>query len=890
MATVNLGRIGFVPKGDWVAGEYKRLDIVRHNGAIWTPVIATTTDEPEQASTDWMLLVEDGEDGSAAFAALTGEPLDNEALKAILDSKLDVSSLHAGLTLYQTTADSDYGGGYKKLVTDIHDDSFDTTEQVIPLTITGEDQLLVSYITEVGEVIDHIDDVNLTTVGRIRAVQGRSSVYFKVFKVDALNSETLLATSNESTEIRIATFKEIHCTALLDHAELENTDRIAVKFYGNKTSAGAHSNIEIVVGGSRPMRTYFPIPVSAGGALGVTLDGPKDLHIGETATYQITNYNVFSEYAASITAGSAAVIDRTVVVTAPTEAVPVTLTVEVNGRRTNFDIDVQPTGIQTPVILYPADGAVNIPNSFLIRTDAFTPIGAADTQASATWELWSGANRTGNLLWTSLNNATDLQEIVLPASFLAVSQTFCLAVKKEGDTIGSSGWGVSNFTTAATFNGLIGVQGKIGFGAGVATIDMVSKGYTPSHDVATVGAPGYGVYTFSDGSSELCLPKFFYRIGHPESPRYDKYGENAVDVVGIETFPDEAAANAAGWAMPRCFVDGGIEHDFVMVDRFHASPNGTKNCKSVKGGIPLSLVATGNFTKTKDYGGEGNLADAIDFARGRSSYHSSAGDFIGFATAVISTAHGQAATSVVDCAWYDPEGVTNFPKGCNNGALGDFDDGDILYESAGDTGNLNKPKTGSANHFARTTHNGQENGIADLNGGMFEVGLGVTNIGANATDTASVSDGSAYVLKRSTKANDLTGGWKSGSGGNEAFGNAAHLEDHYDKINGFFPWGSATGAERWGNGDNRVLSGSVSGDGYLKTNCGVPDTMSSISAQGTNLFGKDECYKYNRANMMCRRGGYWASNASAGVWYRYWYLYRSVSYYNLGFRACAYVL
>ena len=61
MPTLNLGRVGSVPKGDWVAGTYKKLDIVRHNGAAWQcKAASTTTQEPSDVASDWMKLVEDG--------------------------------------------------------------------------------------------------------------------------------------------------------------------------------------------------------------------------------------------------------------------------------------------------------------------------------------------------------------------------------------------------------------------------------------------------------------------------------------------------------------------------------------------------------------------------------------------------------------------------------------------------------------------------------------------------------------------------------------------------------------------------------------------------------------------------------------------------------------
>ena len=99
--------------------------------------------------------------------------------------------------------------------------------------------------------------------------------------------------------------------------------------------------------------------------------------------------------------------------------------------------------------------------------------------------------------------------------------------------------------------------------------------------------------------------------------------------------------------------------------------------------------------------------------------------------AMLSYVHGLHATSKDNCAWYDETGTTNYPKGCNNNALGDTDDKEILYECS-DTKIAQKGNTGGANHFERTTHNGQTCGIADLNGLLEEVALGVIMYNASS--------------------------------------------------------------------------------------------------------------------------------------------------------------
>ena len=58
MAITNLGRIGFVAKGDYAVGTYKYLDLVRYNGAAYVCKIASTTALPTDTSA-WDLILQD---------------------------------------------------------------------------------------------------------------------------------------------------------------------------------------------------------------------------------------------------------------------------------------------------------------------------------------------------------------------------------------------------------------------------------------------------------------------------------------------------------------------------------------------------------------------------------------------------------------------------------------------------------------------------------------------------------------------------------------------------------------------------------------------------------------------------------------------------------------
>ena len=225
-------------------------------------------------------------------------------------------------------------------------------------------------------------------------------------------------------------------------------------------------------------------------------------------------------------------------------------------------------------------------------------------------------------------------------------------------------------------------------------------------------------------------------------------------------------------------------------------------------------------------------------------------------------------------------------KGCNNNALSDVKDTSIVYVTAGDSGDANKPKTGATVGFAKTTHNGSANGVADLNGGMWEVTIGITNFGTSAGATAAITDDTIYVLKQSVDVATLTGGWNTA---NDVWGDATNLDTKYDLVTSPHPLGSATGvASYWGNGTNAVLQNDL--NGVNRDVCGfIPKNSTATSATGVNLFGNDYFYKNNVQNMVPLTCGNWSFSANAGVFTRHFNDRRAIGYYYASFRASAYV-
>lgn len=234
---------------------------------------------------------------------------------------------------------------------------------------------------------------------------------------------------------------------------------------------------------------------------------------------------------------------------------------------------------------------------------------------------------------------------------------------------------------------------------------------------------------------------------------------------------------------------------------------------------------------------------------------------------MLSLAHAQNATSTTWCAWYDAAGITNYPKGNNNNALGDTNDASIAYVS---DGYPNAGKTGSANLFARTTHNGQNCGVCDLNGNMWEVSPGITSDATNY-----------YILNTAARMRDLTGGNTLATDLWGATGIAALYTSLGATYAGLVASNTAKG---FGSPTLQSLSDALTGNAWNAAGAGIP-----LVTAGANEYGNDLVWDY-RPNELCPlAGGAWSLGAADGVWALSLTLARANSSTDVGFRAALYL-
>jgi len=390
----------------------------------------------------------------------------------------------------------------------------------------------------------------------------------------------------------------------------------------------------------------------------------------------------------------------------------------------------------------------------------------------------------------------------------------------------------------------IGTAGQIGFGVATCPSYLVPDGWTGMAGHDDIASPNYGNYTDANGSVLVYIPKHYYKY------------------VGNELYISQYAAS--GYVVDRSFINAGAEVNGLFIYKYGASNlNGV--FASQKMGNPLSTSSAHNpisgltGSHANNYGG---LYTAVKTA-GTDYYLTSIFNYSMLAR--LAFAHGKAATSTTACAYIDVN--PKMPKGCLANVLRDVNDSGVTFTSDGYS---NCAKTGSGTPFAKTTHNGQECGIADLNGNMWEVASGFIRYD---------SDG-FLVLKESVDIRSIVNDSVTTAGG------GAYDRDLYDVIDISDLVSANDGWTYLGNGAESVFAMSTTRTTaeYKRTALGIPKAT-GVSASGTTEFGNDGVYRYLRNEMACQCGGNWSYTSYAGAFAMHLYYYRTTSLDLVGGRA-----
>ncbi len=382
--------------------------------------------------------------------------------------------------------------------------------------------------------------------------------------------------------------------------------------------------------------------------------------------------------------------------------------------------------------------------------------------------------------------------------------------------------------------GFIGNAGSLGFGVGIAPDILASQyGLVGLEGFQNPISQNYGNYFhIKSGSIMVYIPK-----------HYVKYTNETIEPY-LGTRIDVSHTQLAGYKLPRVFINNGFVIDGIFVDKYKGgivenmfvSRRGLNPASTHTDHNPISQCTANGKTPTNTYGG---MYDAVK-SRGNNFVLISV--FLATMMADLADAHYQACfrnNNLESCAWSNVAPYQ--PKGCNNNALGDINDSTVIYKSSGYS---NCGLTGSVTDtvLAKTTHNGQSCGVADVNGLMWEVSSGYI------TDT----NGTHLVLKESVDISTLTSA-------------NAYNTSLYDVIS--MPLTLDNTQVCFGNGVNQFYNGSAdrTTNAYKIDSLGLPHNDNAVSVAGSNRFGNDGFWRYQRNEMALIVFGDWYYSPLSGL-------------------------
>ena len=389
--------------------------------------------------------------------------------------------------------------------------------------------------------------------------------------------------------------------------------------------------------------------------------------------------------------------------------------------------------------------------------------------------------------------------------------------------------------------------GTLGFGVGVCPEDLSKLGMEPLPGYDDVKNDNYGNYIHKSSGSIMCwIPAFKYRVNDTST--------NSVQVWDVND--PECPSNAV---LHRAFVNGGIEKSGFFCDKYICSPDANNTMGiSVKNGSTLSLstnTSYGNHT-SQLANCSGRLDDAITASRARGAGFQCMSVFQLGALRLLVLAQAQASKNDEFNAWYDSSDQHNLPRG-NTNNLKDYDDSSVTW--AADPKYANKGLTGSCKTFAKSTHNGQNNGVADLKGILYQVVTGY------------IGSGSYYFLKPEVDITTLNA---------DAMYNNSNHNSRSMPFSGWHGWDQ----------DRPMFNNDSTGIHW--DCCGFLNTVTNA---GNNyfagMFEEDQEYISSTSNSFPYFGcsWYYGDAQYVGLFYSFLNDYRSGDRYHYGFRACGYL-
>ena len=265
--------------------------------------------------------------------------------------------------------------------------------------------------------------------------------------------------------------------------------------------------------------------------------------------------------------------------------------------------DTAPSYINTPTVIMPTSGQIDIAEQPTLQSSAFATTGGADTHASSQWQIRTAAGTWATPLHDSGVSTANKTSYTVPSGVLFSGQNqYVMRVRHTGTIMGTSAWSSDvAFTTKQQFAQIIGIVcTATGGGAGAwQCIDENFNGIV-TNAATFSNHPTYSgvIEQIIDGQSMIKVPKYYLKTGTVPSgiyagKRYWMVSDQPV----------------SGFAVHPAFMNYGAQIDQFWVGKYQGTPDGAK-LGSQTGLMPLTNI---DFPSMQARGGARNTNGVSGF-------------------------------------------------------------------------------------------------------------------------------------------------------------------------------------------------------------------------------------------------------------------------------------
>ena len=257
----------------------------------------------------------------------------------------------------------------------------------------------------------------------------------------------------------------------------------------------------------------------------VQITGPRELYQSSEGQsvqgqYLIKNFDVFTTYSVTVSAGSASLVGNIITINTPT--VPGDIYLGVNGELSK--IKVLPRSVIAPKMTSPLDGQEGVSTTFTATCTAFQVSSGSDTCAKTQWRISTDPEMVENI--QNFEVAGDAVSFMV--SGLSNLTDYIMQIRKVGTTLGASQW-----------------SKKIRFKTRAAELDMSES--TKLKPLNPSANERFGISTSMDANAEVLAVGTMYGKGKVS-------GEGCVYIYRYVDF---------AWVLEkRLYADDGLVNDY----------------------------------------------------------------------------------------------------------------------------------------------------------------------------------------------------------------------------------------------------------------------------------------------------------------------------------------